>query len=108
LAITGIKRATGSLTRDYGEGRRTDTEARRFRHDARRRRASTFHLANTEVTIKPLSQVDGAFASDERGTELPSGGSMLIAAISPGKRTVKGSRKNAGPKIEETGEQLVY
>jgi uncharacterized protein YhfF len=25
LAITGIKRAAASLTRDYGEGRRTDT-----------------------------------------------------------------------------------
>jgi len=35
LAIIGVKRAVASLTLDYGEGRRTDTEARRFRHHVR-------------------------------------------------------------------------
>src|SRR5215471_14291262 len=31
LVITGIKRATASLARDYGEGSRADAESRRFR-----------------------------------------------------------------------------
>jgi hypothetical protein len=92
LAITGIERATASLTRDYGEGRRTDTETRRFRHHARRQRASTLIWRTTEVTIKSLSQIDEAFASEwGRGTALASGGSMLIAGISLAKRPVKGS-----------------
>jgi hypothetical protein len=52
-----------------------------------------FIWRTTEVTIKPLSQVDEAFAWDEgKGTARESGGSMPIAAISLGKRPMKGSR----------------
>ena len=52
-----------------------------------------FIWRTTEVTIKPLSQVDEAFAWDEgEGTARETGGSMPIAAISLGKRPVKGSR----------------
>jgi hypothetical protein len=51
-----------------------------------------FIWRNTEVTIRPLSQVDEEFAWDElKGTGPESGGSMAIAAISLGKRAVKGS-----------------
>jgi hypothetical protein len=47
----------------------------------------------TEVTIKPLLQVDEAFAWGKgEGTACESGGSMPIDAISPGKRRVQGSR----------------
>lgn len=45
-----------------------------------------FIWRTTEVTIKPLSQVDEAFAWDEgEGTAHETGGSMPIAAISLGK-----------------------
>ena len=65
LAIAGIKRATASLARDYGEGREPMPKPGDFRYDARRRTASTVHLANHRGTIKPLSQADEAFAWDE-------------------------------------------
>jgi len=46
LAVTGIKRGDCQLGTGLRRGSRIDTEARRFRHDVRRRRASTVHLAN--------------------------------------------------------------
>ena len=52
-----------------------------------------FIWRTTEARIKPLSQVDEAFAWDEgEGDRRESGGSMPIAAISPGKPCAKGSR----------------
>jgi hypothetical protein len=51
-----------------------------------------FIWCTTEVTIKPLSEVEGAFAGTRgRGIERETGGSLPIAAISLGKRRVKGS-----------------
>ena len=46
LEMAGIKRGTISLARDYGEGREPMPKPGDFRHDARRRTASTVHLAN--------------------------------------------------------------
>jgi uncharacterized protein YhfF len=51
-----------------------------------------FIWCTTEVIIKPLSQVDEAFAWDEgEGDRTRDWGSLPIAAISVGKRAVKGS-----------------
>ena len=51
-----------------------------------------FIWRTTEVTIKPLAEVDEAFAWDKgEGTAHETGGSMPIAAISLGKRAATGS-----------------
>ena len=51
-----------------------------------------FIWRTTEARIKPLSQVNEAFAWDEgEGDRRKCGGSMLIAAISHGKPAVMGS-----------------
>ena len=93
LVIPEIKRAIASLARDCGEGREPMPRPGDFDMildgDEHRPR---FIWRTTEVTIKPLSQVDEAFAWDEGGTARETGGSMLIAAISPDKPTVKSSR----------------
>jgi len=57
-------------------------------------RRPRFIWPTTEVTIKPLSEVDEAFAWDEgKGTGRETGGSMPIAAISLGRERVKASRQ---------------
>jgi uncharacterized protein YhfF len=65
LVMAGIKRATASLARDYGEGREPMPKPGDFvmmvDGDGRPR----FIWRRTEITIKPLSQVDEAFAWDE-------------------------------------------
>jgi uncharacterized protein YhfF len=65
LVIAGTKSATASLARDYGEGReptpRTGDFVMMLDGEARPR----LIRRTIEVTIKPLSQVDEAFAWDE-------------------------------------------
>ena len=64
LAIAGIKRAAASLARDYGEGREPIKPGDLVMMlDGERR--PRFIWRTTEVTVKPLSQVDEAFAWDE-------------------------------------------
>ena len=93
LVMAGIKRATASLARDYGEGREPLPQAGDFVMMLDGEGRPRFIWRTIEVTIKPLSQVDEAFAWDEgKETARESGGSLPIAAISPGKRRVKGLR----------------
>ena len=65
LEMAGIKRGTISLARDYGEGREPMPKpgdlVMMLDGEGRRR----FIWRATEVTVKPLSQVDEAFAWDE-------------------------------------------
>jgi uncharacterized protein YhfF len=65
LVMAGIKRATASLARDYGEGREPMPQPGDFviRLDGVGR--PRFIWRTTEAPIKPLSQVDDAFALDE-------------------------------------------
>ena len=65
LVITGIKRATASLARDYGEGREPMPRPGDFVLMLDGGGRPRFIWRTTEVTIKPLSQVDEAFAWDE-------------------------------------------
>ena len=65
LVITGIKRATASLARDYGEGRDPLPRPGDFVLLLDGEGRPRFIWRTTEVTIKPLSQVDEAFAWDE-------------------------------------------
>jgi len=62
LVITGIKRATASLARDYGEGREPMPNPGDFVLMLDGEGLPRFIWRTTEVTIKPLSQVDDAFA----------------------------------------------
>jgi uncharacterized protein YhfF len=93
LVIAGIKRATASLARDYGEGHEPIPRPGDFviMRDGEGR--PRFIWRTTEVTIKLLSEVDETFAWDEgEGNPTRKWWLELIAAISPGKRRVKGSR----------------
>lgn len=65
LVIAGIKRATASLARDYGEGRESTPKRGDFVMMLDGEGRPRFIWRTTEVTIKPLSQVDEAFACDE-------------------------------------------
>jgi uncharacterized protein YhfF len=65
LVIAGIKRATASLARDYGEGREPTPRPGDFVIMLDGEGHPRFIWRTTEVTIKPLSQVDEAFAWDE-------------------------------------------
>ena len=65
LVIAGIKRATASLARDYGEGREPTPRPGDFVIMLDGEGRPRFIWRTTEVTIKPLSQVDEAFAWDE-------------------------------------------
>jgi uncharacterized protein YhfF len=65
LAMTGIKRGTVSLARDYGEGREPMPKPGNFVMMLDGERRPRFIWRTTEVTIKPLSEVDEAFAWDE-------------------------------------------
>ena len=65
LVIAGIKRATASLTRDYGEGREPIPKRGDFVMILDGEGRPRFIWRTTEITIKPLSEVDEAFAWDE-------------------------------------------
>ena len=65
LVIAGIKRATASLAREYGEGREPIPGPGDFVIMLDGEGRPRFIWRTTEVTIKPLSQVDEAFAWDE-------------------------------------------
>src|SRR5712671_2698122 len=94
LVIAGIKRATASLARDYGEGREPMPKPGDFVMMIDGVGHPRFIWRTTEVTIKPLVEVDEAFAWDEgRGTARGTGGAMPIAAISLGKRGAKVSNE---------------
>ena len=65
LVIAGVKRVTASLARDYGEGREPIPRSGDFVIMLDGEGRPRFIWRTTEVTIKPLSQVDDAFAWDE-------------------------------------------
>ena len=65
LVMAEIKRATASLARDYGEGREPMPNPGDFVLMLEGEGFPRFIWRTTEVTIKPLSQVDDAFAWDE-------------------------------------------
>jgi len=65
LVAAGIKRATASLALDYGEGCEAMPRPGDFVMMLDGKRRPRFIWRTTEVTIKPLSQVDDAFAWDE-------------------------------------------
>jgi uncharacterized protein YhfF len=65
LVVAGIKRATASLARDYGEIREPTPKPGDFVMMLDGERRPRFISRTTEVTIKPLSEVDEAFAWDE-------------------------------------------
>ena len=65
LVIAGIKRATASLARDYGEGRDPTPKPGDFVMMLDGEGQPRFIWRTTEITIKPLSEVDEAFAWDE-------------------------------------------
>src|SRR5207237_7965575 len=65
VAIAGIKRGTASLAGDYGEGREPMPKPGDLVMMLDGERRPRFVWRTTEVTVKPLSQVDEAFAWDE-------------------------------------------
>ena len=65
LVIAGIKRTTASLARDYGDGREPTPRPGDFVMMLDGEGCPRFIWRTTDVTIKPLSQVDEAFAWDE-------------------------------------------
>ena len=65
LVIAGIKRATAILARDYGEGREPMPKSGDFVMMLDGEGRPRFIWRTTEVMIKPLSEVDEAFAWDE-------------------------------------------
>jgi uncharacterized protein YhfF len=65
LVIAGIKRATASLVRDYGDGREPMPKPGDFVMMLDGEERPRFIWRTTEVAIKPLSEVDEAFAWDE-------------------------------------------
>ena len=62
LVIAGIKRATASLARDYGEGREPTPRPGDFVIMLDGEGHPRFIWRTTEVTIKRLSKVNEAFA----------------------------------------------
>jgi uncharacterized protein YhfF len=65
LVVAGIKRATASLARDYGEGREPTPAPGDFVMMLDGEGRPRFIWRTIVVTMKPLSQVDEAFAWDE-------------------------------------------
>jgi len=65
LVVAGTKRATASLARDYGEGRDSTPKPGDFVMMLDGHGHPQFIWRTTEVTVKPLFQVDEAFAWDE-------------------------------------------
>jgi uncharacterized protein YhfF len=64
LVAAGIKRATASLARDYGEGREPMPKPGDFAMMLDGEGRPRFIWRTTEVTLKPLCEVDEAFAWD--------------------------------------------
>jgi hypothetical protein len=87
--VIGRGSPLGRDPRDYGEGREPISKPGDFVMVLDGAGCPRFIWRTTEGLIKPLSQVDEKFAWDE--TIRASGGSLLIAGISLGKRRVKGS-----------------
>ena len=65
LVVTGIKRATASLARDYGEDREPMPKPGDFVMMLGGDGHPRLIWRTIEITIKPLSEVDEAFAWDE-------------------------------------------
>jgi uncharacterized protein YhfF len=65
LAMAGIKKATASLARDYDDGRDPMPKHGDFIMMLDGEGRTRFIWRTTEVTIKPLIEVDEAFAWDE-------------------------------------------
>src|SRR5215831_1796741 len=65
LVAAGMKRATASLARDYGDGREPMPKSGDLVMMLDDEGRPRFIWRTTEVTIKPLSHVDDAFAWDE-------------------------------------------
>jgi uncharacterized protein YhfF len=65
LVIAGTKRATASSARDDGEGREPTPKPGDFVMMLDGAGRPRFIWRTTEVTIKPLAEVDEAFARDE-------------------------------------------
>ena len=65
LVMTGSKKATASLARDYGDGREPMPKPGDFVMMLDGEGRPRFIWRTTEVTVKPLSEVDEAFAWDE-------------------------------------------
>jgi uncharacterized protein YhfF len=65
MVIAGTKRATASLARDYGEGREPIPRPGDFVIMLDGKGRPRLIWRTIDVTIKPLSQVDEAFAWDE-------------------------------------------
>src|SRR5215510_960272 len=65
LVMTGIKRATASLARDYGEDREPMPKPGDFVMMLDGDGHPRFIWRTIEITIKPLSEVDDVFAWDE-------------------------------------------
>jgi uncharacterized protein YhfF len=92
LVIAGTKSATASLARDYAERREPTPRTGDFVIMLDGEGRPRFIWRTTEVTVKPLSQVDEAFAWNEgEGDRTRVWWPMPIAAISLGKRAVNGS-----------------
>ena len=80
LVMAGSKRVTASLAPDYGEGYESIPKPGDIVMMLDGEGRPRFIWRTTEVTIKPLSQVDDAFAWDEgEGTARETGGSMRTA-----------------------------
>jgi hypothetical protein len=92
LVVAGIKRATTSLARDYGEGRDPRPRPGDFVMLLDGEGRPRLIWRTIEITIKPLSQVDETLlGTKEKGTARENGGSVPSAAISVGKPVGKGS-----------------
>jgi uncharacterized protein YhfF len=86
LVIAGIKRATASLARDYGDDREPMPKPGDFVIMLDGGGRPRFIWRTTEVMIKPLSEVDEAFAWDEgEGDRTRDWWMVPIAAISLGR-----------------------
>ncbi|MDP7667956.1 MAG: ASCH domain-containing protein [Rhodospirillales bacterium] len=91
LVISGKKRATVSLLRDYATGVEAVPQAGDFGGGGRRRPKCIWRT--TEVAVKPLSDVDDAFAWDEaKGTERAIGGYRPTGRSFRPRRDVRDSR----------------
>ena len=65
LVLTGIKRATASLARDYGEGREPLPKVGDYVVVVDGRNKPRCVWRTTEIKVKPLPAVDDQFAEDE-------------------------------------------
>jgi uncharacterized protein YhfF len=92
LVVAGIKRATASLARDYGDRREPIPKPGDFVIMLDGEGRPRFIWRTTEIMIKPLSEVDEVFAWDEEEGDRTREWWMLpIAAISVGRPVRKDS-----------------